>query len=248
MTGPGPLISICFQAGEIPPSIPLHLLGIVTVQSTSSAAEGQLLWPLLASFVCGSIPFAWLIGKSRGIDLLKVGSGNPGATNLSREVGKPYGLLGLSLDVLKGAIPILWFSSFPPGTLLLIGAASVVGHCFSPFLRGRGGKGVATTGGVLLALEPVIALVMLSSWFVTFKVIKSVGMASVMASLTGALLALCLLLGWEPLVSVLRTADEGLKFPSMLGAVLLTLSMLVLIRHRSNIKEYCDSRREEESR
>jgi len=94
----------------------------------------------------------------------------------------------------------------------------------------------------------VIALVMLSSWFVTFKAIKSVGMASVMASLTGVLLALCLLLGWEPLVSVLRTADEGLKFPSMLGAVLLTLSMLVLIRHRSNIKEYCDSRREEESR
>jgi glycerol-3-phosphate acyltransferase PlsY len=131
---------------------------------------------------------------------------------------------------------------------LLIGAASVVGHCFSPFLRGRGGKGVATTGGVLLALEPVIALVMLSSWFVTFKAIKSVGMASVMASLTGVLLALCLLLGWQPLVSVLRTADEGLKSPSMLGAALLTLSMLVLIRHRSNIKEYCDSRREEESR
>jgi glycerol-3-phosphate acyltransferase PlsY len=131
---------------------------------------------------------------------------------------------------------------------LLIGAASGVGHCFSPFLRGRGGKGVATTGGVLLALEPVIALVMLSSWFVTFKAIKSVGMASVMASLTGVLLALCLLLGWQPLVSVLRTADEGLKSPSMLGAALLTLSMLVLIRHRSNIKEYCDSRREEESR
>jgi glycerol-3-phosphate acyltransferase PlsY len=103
---------------------------------------------------------------------------------------------------------------------------------------------VATTGGVLLALEPVIALVMLSSWFVTFKAIKSVGMASVMASLTGSLLALCLLLDWEPLVSVLGTADEGLKFPSML----LTLSLLVLIRHRSNIKEYCDSRREEESR
>ena len=147
MTGPGPLVSICFQAGEIPPSIPLPLLGIVTVQSTSSAGVGQLLWPLLASFVCGSIPFAWLIGKSRGIDLLKAGSGNPGATNLSREVGKPYGLLGLSLDVMKGAFPILWFSSFSPGSLMLIGAASVVGHCFSPFLRGRGGKGVATTGG-----------------------------------------------------------------------------------------------------
>ncbi len=231
MTGPGPLVIICFQAGEIPPSTTLPLL-----------------WPLVASFVCGSIPFAWLIGKSRGIDLLKVGSGNPGATNLSREVGKQYGLLGLALDVMKGAFPILWFSSIPPGSLLLIGAASVLGHCFSPLLRGRGGKGVATTGGVLLALEPVIALVMLSSWFVTLKAIKSVGMASVMAAMTGSLLAVCLLLGWEPIISVLRTADEGMEFPSMLGAALLTLSILVLFRHRSNIKEYCDSRREEESR
>ncbi len=248
MTGPGPLVNICFQTWEIPPSVQLPLLGIIDSQAPTSAAAGQLLWPLLASFVCGSIPFAWLIGRARGIDLLKVGSGNPGATNLSREVGKPYGFLGLTLDVMKGAIPILWFSSFSPGPLLLIGAASVLGHCFSPFLKGRGGKGVATTGGVLLALEPVIALVMLSSWFVTFKAIKSVGMASVMAAMTGSLLALCLLLGWEPIISVLRTADAGLRFPSMLGAVLLTLSLLVLIRHRSNIKEYYDSRREEDSR
>ncbi|HIG05178.1 MAG TPA: glycerol-3-phosphate 1-O-acyltransferase PlsY [Planctomycetes bacterium] len=205
--------------------------------------------PLLLAFLSGSIPFTWLIGKARGIDLLSAGSGNPGATNLSRELGKFYGALGLILDLLKGAIPVLLTSGRwdQPAPLFMVGAAAVFGHCYSPFLKFRGGKGVATTGGVLLVIEPAIALLLLSGWFIGLKSLRSVGMASVTASVFGICLAAVILAGWPPLLGWLVTAISS-DSQTVLGWVLLIVSVLVLIRHRSNIQQYFLPSSKEEKR
>ncbi|MDE0960548.1 MAG: glycerol-3-phosphate 1-O-acyltransferase PlsY [Planctomycetota bacterium] len=207
---------------------------------------------LLAAFLCGSIPFTWLIGKTRGLDLLKVGSGNPGATNLARELGKLYGAVGLILDLLKGAVPVLLFSTLAADTAsiwyrpeFLVGAAAVFGHCFSPFLKFRGGKGVATTGGVILAIEPAIAVVLLGGWFIGLRSLRSVGMASVLASVIGICTATVILAGWPALPGWLLTADSR-DSQMVLGSVLLLLSLLVLLRHRPNIQQYFHPRVEQE--
>ena len=150
----GPFLEL-FQLREFPPP------GVTVLAAMQQPLPLELL-PYLISFLCGSIPFAWLVGKSRGIDLLQVGSRNPGATNLAREAGKGFGAVGLFFDLLKGAAPVLWFgSAMNHPQLFVVGAAAVVGHCFSPFLKGRGGKGGATLVGGLLAMEPWIALMLL---------------------------------------------------------------------------------------
>jgi len=242
------------RSGGVLPHAPGPLVNdqIGTAEGTNMTGPGGLeldtvALPLLLAFLSGSIPFTWLVGKARGIDLLSVGSGNPGATNLSRELGKFYGALGLILDLLKGAIPVLLTADrwAEPAPLFLVGAAAVFGHCYSPFLKFRGGKGVATTGGVLLAIEPAIALLLLGGWFIGLKSLRSVGMASVVASLTGICSAAVILAGWPPLLGWLVTATSS-DSQVDLGWVLLIVSGLVLIRHRSNIQQYFRQSLEEE--
>ncbi|RKZ24474.1 acyl-phosphate glycerol 3-phosphate acyltransferase [bacterium] len=112
---------------------------------------------LVMGYLFGSIPFAIIVSRIKGIDIRKVGSKNPGAANVFREVGKPYGLLVWALDMLKGIIP-MWiardFLNLHPFFVGLTGIAAVAGHCWSIFLRFKGGKGVATSGGVFLYLFP----------------------------------------------------------------------------------------------
>ena len=127
----------------------------------------NLEWPLaLVAFLLGSIPFGLLIARAFGVGNLRdAGSGNIGATNVSRVVGFwPAGFLTLLLDALKGMIYVLAFKEGwiaiqgfepTPFALWLFGFAAVLGHCFSPWLKLNGGKGVATTYGVLLALAPL---------------------------------------------------------------------------------------------
>ena len=213
---------------------------------------GGGVWLLLVgSFLVGSIPFCWLVARAIGIDLLRQGSGNPGATNLFRLAGKQFGALGLCLDVSKGAVPVLVCMALEPGegsTLvwILVGLCSVLGHCFSPFLRGRGGKGVATTGGVLLVLEPWIAVTMLVSWGLARIISDSVGIASVVAAATGVLISLTLLVFSDQVAGWSMIANSTTA--TVLGWVLLALSCLVIVRHHSNIREYCQARREESPR
>ena len=117
-----------------------------------------LLWALPAAGMLGSVPTGYALGAlSRGVDVRAGGSGNIGATNVNRLLGWRLGLLTLGLDALKGAIPaalgLLLWPSFPAGAAL--GLAALLGHCWSPLLDWRGGKGVATAAGMGLVLAPL---------------------------------------------------------------------------------------------
>ncbi|MGE4633581.1 MAG: glycerol-3-phosphate 1-O-acyltransferase PlsY [Planctomycetota bacterium] len=246
MVGSGGLAADLLVPGGFPAAF---FSAMATLPVESDFFTSRWVWLLVGSFLVGSIPFSWLVARAIGIDLLRQGSGNPGATNLSRLAGKKFGTLGMCLDVSKGAIPVLLCEQLALDAvqLLLVGSSSVLGHCFSPFLRGRGGKGVATTGGVLLVLEPWIAVTMLVAWGVARGTTGSAGMASVVAAATGVVISTTLLVASDQVADWLKTADGGTS-GTVLGAVLLALSCLVIVRHHSNIHEYRQRRREESPR
>ena len=113
---------------------------------------------LLCSYLFGSISFAVIVSKMKGIDILKVGTGNPGAANVYRQVGKKYGILVWLLDTIKGIIPMVIAGRLKQPLLVIsaVGASAIAGHCFSLFLKFKGGKGAATMGGVTIYLFPIV--------------------------------------------------------------------------------------------
>ena len=173
-----------------------------------------LYWPLLlvGAYLLGSIPFAQVIGRIRGIDLRLVGSGNVGAGNLTRVAGWPWGLVAGLCDGLKGLLPVLLAQNvgFGKGAAGMVGLMAVIGHNWSIFMRGRSGRGLATSVGMLAVLDPVL-LVWTTGWSVAGWKIGG-GVAG--------------FLGWGllPIVSATmgRTANESL--------VLLALSVVLMIR------------------
>jgi glycerol-3-phosphate acyltransferase PlsY len=121
-----------------------------------------LYWPLmlLGAYLLGSVPFAQVLARVKGLDLRQVGSGNVGAGNLTKTVGPPWGLAAGVLDGLKGLVPV-WLglrAGLGPGAAGLVGLAAVVGHSWSVFMRGRAGRGLATAFGLLVALNPPLAI------------------------------------------------------------------------------------------
>lgn len=163
----------------------------------------ELVAAIVASYLLGSIPAAYLAGKSRGIDLRKHGSGNLGATNVIRVLGTKIGLLVFAVDMAKGAIPVALFPRWVPATALpmgsatiagiLCGIAAIIGHVRPIYLKfGRGGKGVATAAGVFLALAPIqtmlalliFAVVLLSSGFVSLGSLTSAAMLPILLGVT----------------------------------------------------------------
>lgn len=141
-----------------------------------------------AAYLIGSIPFGLLLSRGSGIDIRQHGSGNIGATNVSRLVGKKIGLLTLLLDAAKGWLPViaagLLLGDDPSRNLTtaLCGAAAVTGHSFSVFLRFKGGKGVATALGVFLALSPKALLISLLVFMLTVAATGFVSLGSLLAS------------------------------------------------------------------
>ena len=115
----------------------------------------QLLVAAVVGFLVGSINPATIVARARGINLRDIGSGNPGATNTARALGARTGVLVGFLDIMKGFIPAAAFSQWGPAAGEVAGLAAVLGHIFSPFLKGRGGKGVATTLGAVLGVQPL---------------------------------------------------------------------------------------------
>ena len=151
---------------------------------------------LFGAYLLGSIPTGYLVARTRGIDIRQVGSGNIGATNVVRVLGKPVGVAVLLADVLKGwlavvLIPDLSFSLLglePAGSArehhqLLAALAAVLGHNYTLWLRFRGGKGIATSAGVLLALVPWALLIITLVWVVVMALTRYVSLASICASL-----------------------------------------------------------------
>jgi glycerol-3-phosphate acyltransferase PlsY len=157
-------------------------------------------WLILA-YLAGSFPTAWLAGRAMGLDLRREGSGNLGGTNAFRVMGAKGGIPVVAVDVTKGYVPAamfpLWDGSALPELALAYGLLAIIGHVWPVWLRFQGGKGVATGGGVLLALAPLAALVALMIWIGVVLLTRTVSIASlvaatsvpVVASLTGAALS-----------------------------------------------------------
>ncbi|ACD66068.1 protein of unknown function DUF205 [Sulfurihydrogenibium sp. YO3AOP1] len=138
---------------------------------------------LIITYLLGSIPFGLIISKLFGKDIRKEGSGNIGATNVTRVLGKKAGILVLILDMLKGFLPIYIAKYiFDTKLISLLAIASVIGHCFSIFLKFKGGKGVATAIGVLLALSSKTALIVIMFWLGVFLVSGYVSLASMLSA------------------------------------------------------------------
>jgi glycerol-3-phosphate acyltransferase PlsY len=201
--------------------------------------SGALLLSLvvLGSYLLGAIPFGWIVARARGVDILRVGSGNIGATNVARMVGLGWGLLVFLLDFAKGAAPVLlvrWLDppsdvELPPhGLAVLAGVAAFLGHLFPVYLGFRGGKGVATGAGVAVALVPFITLIALAFWGLTLAVTRYVSIASIL----GGVLVFLLQVTWT-------TAPWGNE------EIVITLfclfgSALVILRHATNIRRLFD--------
>lgn len=183
---------------------------------------------ILAAYLIGAVPFGLLISKAKGIDIRKHGSGNIGATNVLRVLGKPLGITTFVLDALKGFGPSFFFpkmaaslgmaSQNPDLLSVLCGAAAIVGHNFPVFLGFKGGKGVATSAGVLIGIAWQAALIGLGAWIVLFFTFRYVSLASILAALAvGAS-------GWW----IYR---ENLLLPSVLSV----FAALIILRHRTNM-------------
>lgn len=174
----------------------------------------------LTAFLLGSIPSGLLIAKTRGIDVRRHGSGNIGATNVLRTAGKWPALLTLSGDVLKGVIAAWMGRYFFPGEFVyqgIVGLCSILGHNFSVFLKFKGGKGVATSLGVLSIYAPQTALLTIIIWLMAALITRYSSLGAIVS------------FGLMPVI--IRLVDTGEKFP-----VAFLMAMILIIRHKDNIR------------
>ena len=137
---------------------------------------------LVVGYLVGAVSPATLIARARGVDLRTVGSGNPGASNAGRALGRRTGVVVAVLDVAKGAVPAAAFAAADHRAGLGAGLAAVLGHVSSPFLRGHGGKGAATAAGAILGSHPLWLVWVLLTWLVVLGVSRWIALASVCAA------------------------------------------------------------------
>lgn len=156
-----------------------------------------MLWLLiLPGYLAGSIPFGLLLGKLRGVDIREEGSGNIGTTNVFRILGRKAGIFCLVLDVLKGFVPVFLAHQLVPDDLtgdtieVLTAFATIMGHNYSPWIGFKGGKGIATTGGALLALAPFAVLVLVVIFVIVTLTTKYVSLGSIATGIALPLLTL----------------------------------------------------------
>lgn len=190
----------------------------------------ELALGLLVAYLAGSFPTAYLVGRARGVDLGRMGSGNYGATNVFRNLGRGPAIVALVVDVAKGYLPVAlvprWLTpgAVGPGTFaVLLAIAAVLGHVFSIFLRFRGGKGVGTAAGAFLALSPWATLVAALAWGLVLAWRRIVSLASLTATVV-------LLVA----VAALHLSDWPRGWP----LVVLTAALCVFVfwTHRDNIR------------
>jgi glycerol-3-phosphate acyltransferase PlsY len=182
--------------------------------------EYEVFFVIVISYLIGSIPFGVVIGRLKGVNLRKVGSGNIGATNALRAIGKAPAILVLVGDMLKGTFAVLLCRYLELGRAweATAGLAAIVGHLVSIYLFFKGGKGVATGFGVFVALSPLSAIVVLCIWLTTAFISKYSSLAAVVAYL-------CLL----PVISIVDPSVEMILLS-------LSASTLILLKHIGNIE------------
>lgn len=189
---------------------------------------------IIISYLIGSIPTAYLFGKIlKGIDIRNFGSGNVGATNALRVLGKKIGILVLLIDILKGLLPVIFLGDYlvsvgvplsPEATRILLGLCCISGHNWTIFLRFKGGKGVATTLGVLLGLSFRITILgkafglVVLVWLATFFISRMVSLASILAGTS------------FPVFMFYVQGTKQLIFFS------LVVAGFIILRHRANLK------------
>ena len=177
---------------------------------------------VLTAFFLGSLPFGHWLALARGVDLREQGSGNTGATNVGRVLGKQWGIFVFVLDLGKGWIAVALAKSvgnLPETWSVTVGVFAVLGHVFSPWLGFRGGKGVATSAGILIGLAPWVALGVALIWFLTFQMSRTVSVASLCAATAFPLFVFWLM----PEQKVFQWISIG-------------MTVLVWFRHRDNLK------------
>lgn len=178
---------------------------------------------VLGAFLIGSLNPATMIARVLGKDLASSGSGNPGATNAGRVLGRKWGVVVGVLDVLKGLVPTFVAGHlFGAHAAYAVGIAAVLGHIWSPFLRGRGGKGVATTLGAILGVHPWVALIVVVVFGVAVLVTRWVAAGSIFGALSMAVVAVLIWTGHAP-------GDVWT------GLWLMAIGLLVLLRHKNNV-------------
>lgn len=173
---------------------------------------------IMAAYLLGSIPFGYLIGRARGVDLRAVGSGNIGAANAFRNLGRSWGLAVAGLDIAKGVAGavigrLLTDDPWP----IAAGAAVMVGAIFPVWMHFKGGKGVASGGGVMIGLFPLVSAILVPAWLLIVLLTRITSLAAILISLAFVPLAWAFGAGWQYLL--------------LAGA----MALLVIVRHRSNI-------------
>ncbi len=185
----------------------------------------KLIMFLVVAYIVGSIPTGVVIGKKfKGIDIREHGSKNTGATNAYRVLGKQYGIIVLLADAFKGWLPVFLASLFAISgwQLILVGVLTIVGHTLSPFLKFKGGKGVATSLGVFLFLVPHIVLILVAVFLVVALTTKYVSLASVSAA------------GLFPILVLFMQTGKDRDW-AMFGFSLI-IGLFVIFKHRTNIE------------
>ena len=178
---------------------------------------------ILGAYLIGGIPFGYLIGRMRGVDVRTVGSKNIGATNVFRTVGKKWGLLAFACDVLKGLLPTLAARRFIPEAALWVGVATVVGHMLTPYMKFKGGKGVATAFGMLLGLLPAMVGCAFAIFSLMFACSNYISLGSCTAALFMGVAV------WFPVLG--SRGVEDLPQCILVAAI----SAFVVFKHRANI-------------
>lgn len=182
----------------------------------------------VAAYLIGAIPFGFLIGKWYHIDIRKAGSGNIGATNVTRVVGRKAGKLCFFLDFVKGALPVILATVFVPETpelALAAAIAAILGHIFPIYLKFKGGKGVSTAAGAALALAPYPLLVALVVWVAVFLIGRYVSLASILAAVTLPVAA------W-----IFSYCNIGAEIPLPTLLFFTAAAIVAILRHTENIK------------
>lgn len=170
----------------------------------------------VVGYILGSIPFSYIIPKLKGIDITKVGSGNVGGTNVLRNLGAKYGAIAMAADIIKAIIAVLIFKNFGEKAMVMAGSMSVLGHCYSPFVKFKGGKGVATTLGTFFGIFPSAGLFALGIWIAIVALTQYVSIASIIGLISGSLFALA--------------------FGKDYWIIFLALALFSTYKHRENIK------------
>ena len=180
----------------------------------------------LGAFLLGSIPSGYLVARVRGVDIRQHGSGNIGATNVFRTLGKPLGIFVFFADALKGFAAVWLAGRFGGGSDwagIIAAVAVIAGHNYTPWLGFKGGKGIATSAGALLALTPWTVPVVAAVWVAVFKITRYVSVASIAASIAVPVSVGALWLG-------------GIAGSAPLFGFALLISALAIWRHRTNIQ------------